>query len=132
MKRVYLAATTAALALLPTGCGGSPGPVPVGGTVRWQGRPLAGGLVVFAPDADRGCRGPLAFGTVGPDGAYSLATEAGPGVPPGVYRITVTETPPATDSPLPARFCHPDLSGLRAEVRPGPAVALDWDLVGDP
>ena len=41
--------------LLAAGCGKSePAMATVKGAVTFQGRPLAGGLVVFAPDRDKG------------------------------------------------------------------------------
>ena len=131
MRATPLALMVTALGLV--GCGSSTPPVKVSGRVSWNGQPLTSGLVVFAPDSERGQRGILAMGTVNPDGTYELATEAGEGLAPGAYRVTVSEPVQLDRATLPTRFQHPDLSGLRAEVPAGhPAVTLDWPLAGEP
>ncbi|MGL6095143.1 MAG: hypothetical protein ACRC7O_04985, partial [Fimbriiglobus sp.] len=59
------------------GCGqpAAPAPASVHGQVTFQGRPLAGGLIVFAPDRDKGSLGRPVTATVAPDGTYRLAVD---------------------------------------------------------
>lgn len=105
------------------GCGSSAPPVPssVRGKVTFQGRPLAGGLVVFTPDRDRGHRGKPVRGAIGADGTFKLD---GDGVPPGWYRVAIaaapTEVPPEPDRvAFPPQLRRPDTSGLVREVTAG-------------
>ena len=58
---------TLCLALLPLGgCGETAKPdLAVRGQVLYRGEPVAGGLIVFAPNPDRGSDGPLATATLG-------------------------------------------------------------------
>jgi hypothetical protein len=108
--------------LLLASCGpAAPKLAPVHGQVFFRGQPLPGGTVVFAPDPERGGRGPLAWAEVGPDGRFSLTTGGRKGAVPGWHRITVaapcrTRAHPAVA--LPARYRDPDRSGQRFEVRP--------------
>jgi hypothetical protein len=82
--------------------------VPVTGTVRQGGVPLAGGTVVFV--AIPPLRSPLVFGDIGANGRYSLrSANKYPGVAPGHYAVCVAlaEPPPAakpTDGVLPDPF----------------------------
>src|SRR5262245_42189900 len=62
------------LVLAVLGCGRDDRLTPVRGQVFYHGRPLAGGTIVFTPDAERGGRGPLACGEIGADGRYTLHT----------------------------------------------------------
>ena len=99
------------------GCSSSApaGPAAVRGRVTFQGRPVDGGVVVFAPDPDRGSTGKLVRGETGPDGVFQLAAEGGAAVSPGWYRVSIA--PPAgglAGFPQPLR--RPDQSGLIREV----------------
>jgi hypothetical protein len=113
-------------ALLPlAGCGGgAPALTPVQGQVRYKGAPLAGGLVVFAPDQERGTRGPLAHAEVGPDGRFTLMTDGKPGCVPGWHRVAVG----GAGTRLPARYSAPELSGLHVEVKPGQPNGCELNL----
>src|SRR4051812_44177002 len=93
----------AAVVALPGGGSRKPAQTPtvVRGAVTFQGRPLAGGLVVFSPDPDRGGSGKPARGEIGPDGRYELRLGGDPAVPPGWYRVAIAA------SPTPA-FVFPD------------------------
>jgi hypothetical protein len=109
----------AAVVAVPGGCHRSAADAAAGvrGAVTFQGKPLAGGLVVFAPDPDRGGRGKPAKAEVGADGRFEL-----PDVPPGWYRVAIAPPhvyPAAISPPFPAKLARPDLSGLVREVRPG-------------
>lgn len=102
------------------GCGrGSPVTAGVRGTVTFQGRPLAGGLVVFAPDRDKGMGGKPVTVTVAEDGSYSAGA-----VPVGWYRVALAD-PPGIDweghgwPRFPAALRRPDRAGLDREVVAG-------------
>ena len=61
--------------------------VPVRGQVLFRGKPLEFGSVMFQPAGS----GPLARGTIGPDGTFVLSTESpADGVRPGPCRVRVT------------------------------------------
>lgn len=83
--------TLVALAALSLGCGrkGSR-PVPVSGTVTVDGKPLAGGSIMVAPE-----KGRAAGGLIGPDGRFKLSTwQPSDGVAPGTHRVEVLATKP--------------------------------------
>ncbi|MBA4065513.1 MAG: hypothetical protein C0501_17715 [Isosphaera sp.] len=119
----------ATLVALPGGCSRGPDAVPaaVRGTVTFQGRPLAGGLVVLSPDPDRGGSGKPARGDVGPDGRYELRLNGEAAIPPGWYRVAVAAAPgPAAGPAFPAKLARPDLSGLVREVKAGRENVFDF------
>lgn len=105
------------------GCGKAPAPpaARVGGVVTFQNRPLAGGVVVFVPDADRSPGGKMFTATIGADGRFVLADGAA-GVPPGWYKVAIADGPTGGGSysePFPADLRRPDRSGLEREVKAG-------------
>ena len=125
----------AALAVL--GCGQGESMTPVHGRVFFHGQPLPGGTIVFTPDAERGGRGPLAYGEIGGDGRYSLHTGDKLGTNPGWYRVTIAPptlaaapgqavAPPAVE--LPRKYSDPEQSGLLREVQPGKVGEQDFHL----
>ncbi len=115
------------LAALAGGCdSGSAERVAVRGQVRFQGRPLPGGTIVFAPDVDRNPGRELAAAQIRYDGSFELQAEHGAGVLPGWYRISVMAGNPTVR--LPAKYRDPVLSGLDCQVRPGQANVVDLDL----
>jgi hypothetical protein len=108
---------------LAAGCSKKPTPGAIGGQVWYRGEPLPGGVIVFAPDSDRGNNGPLAKGTIAADGTFTLAPETAP----GWYRVAVAPLPggypavPTARDPYPgppARYRNPLRSGITAEIRP--------------
>ena len=127
----WVFAGLAAAALLAAGgCGSKAAKLaPVRGRVFYKGGALSGGTVVFAPDPDRGGRGPLARGEIQTDGSYALLTGAEPGAVPGCHRVTVlaveVRAAPAGQrfaEPrplLPLKYSDPELSGLAREVKAG-------------
>jgi hypothetical protein len=135
-----LLALPAALLLSVVGCGQeNPALEAVRGRVYYQGTPLAGGTIVFTPDADKGGRGPFARGEIRPDGSYTLASEGQPGAATGWHRVTIVSVQAATDKPigtafadvrslLPRKYAAPDLSGLEGCVRPGEENVIDFHL----
>ena len=121
------------LLLLTCGCGeDGPERYPVHGYVRYRGKPVTVGTVMFVPE-----RGPATSGVIESDGSYSLravkgrhqiAVTAVPPPSPGVNPMAESEeyTPPA---PLvPSKFSRPITSGLTADVRPDKENAFDLDM----
>jgi hypothetical protein len=112
------------------GCRRGPKIVPVSGKVLYKGNSLTSGVVMFQPDS-----GPLARGTIEPDGSFRLTTKtAGDGCTVGRCQIRVACTepqsedawaraaevePPTAKSLIPRRYAHFGSSGLVEEVREG-------------
>lgn len=134
-------AMLAAIALLPTaaGCGSGTGnvpePVPVSGTVKLDGKPLANAMVIFTPLGDN--MGSGSAGTTDANGKYELSTQFGSeskkGAVPGNYRVHFSlmvgadgkpvvldpETPPAETGAreaLPPHLSDPAETEQKAEV----------------
>jgi hypothetical protein len=136
--RMLRLCSLALLLALASGCTRQPTPLlPFGGKVSFKGAQLPGGLIVFTPDAGRGGSGPIAFGTIRADGAYTLFTGNAEGASAGWYRISVASfspaQPPADHVPLstsllPERYRDPGLSLLVCEVKPDRANQLDFNL----
>jgi hypothetical protein len=114
---------------LSGGCGGTAppaAPATVRGKLTLNGRPVAGGLVVFTPDAQRGGRGKPARAETAADGTFALQLDGSAHVPAGWYRVSLMPAPavpdPLAPSPaalFPAKLARPDLSGLEREVLVG-------------
>lgn len=117
--------------LLALGCSRDPGPrQQVRGRVYFQGTPIPGGTIVFAPDPDRTGRGPLARAAILFDGSYDLATGPDQGAIAGWHRVTVlpTETPGSPPFPLPPKYADPEQCGQSCEVKPGQVNQIDFYL----
>jgi hypothetical protein len=134
MTRQSLWRVVSALGLLgAVGCG-NPSPtsdiIPVQGKVYYRGQPLVSGMVVFAPDADRGTHGELATGAIQPDGSFKLKSADKAGAVAGWHRVTVmaVELTPEPRALLPARYSDPRLSGLLCEVKAGRDNAINFNL----
>jgi hypothetical protein len=87
---VRLAALAALLALIG-GCSGNsrPARTPVSGTVTYQGKPVDGATVTFAPMTEGA---PTATAVTDSSGKYVLNTyEEGDGAVPGDYRVTFSK-----------------------------------------
>jgi len=107
---------------LHLGCHSSSAPTgktTVRGRVTFQGHPVAGGLVVFAPDPERGASGKPVRAETGPDGVFQLQVEGTPRVPPGWYRVALAPPPTAGPSNFPAALRRPDRSTIVREVAAG-------------
>jgi hypothetical protein len=114
------------------GCGSKAMAAPtLKGRVWYRGAPLPGGMIVFVPDEERGHAGDLLKGELAADGAFDFSSP-----PLGWYRVAVAPLPSAsvsTPSPaspypgVPARYRNPNLSGLRAEIKPGENT-VDFEL----
>ncbi|NQV29005.1 MAG: carboxypeptidase regulatory-like domain-containing protein [Rhodopirellula sp.] len=132
----------AALILLwSAGCGReSTGPVchPVQGTVFYQGKPLAEGMVYLHPlDSMETAQRPMAV--TDRDGRFELTTfQEGDGAPAGRYTITVElrelqdngddEMERAGRNLLPKKFQNPSTSGLEFTVGDGDNVVPQINL----
>ncbi len=107
---------------LLAGCG-SDGPslVPVTGTLTYNGEPMAGAEVSFAPDAGNPVDTP-GIDVTGPDGTFSAKYRNRKGLAPGKYKVLVRKVeidetanvpPELKDDPEMAR-----LAGLTKDVVP--------------
>jgi hypothetical protein len=99
-------------------------PATVRGLVTFQGRPLAGGLVVFAPDREKGNAAKPATTTVDGDGRFQLAIDGSPTIAPGWYRVALADAPGVFSEDagfprFPAALRRPDRAGLDREVIAG-------------
>jgi hypothetical protein len=114
----------------PAGCGAKK--YPVEGKVVWAdgtaAKELAGGMVIF-----ESTQAPLsARGEVREDGSFRLTTEVpDDGVPPGEYRVLVSQSRPEPDGitrppppPMDPRFEDFKTSGLTYTVQPGKNEAV--------
>jgi len=122
--------------------------VPVGGTIRLDGKPLSGAVVVFLPTDERG---KPAQSDTDENGAYSLSVLGFPGgTTPGKYRVGVSyllspkgraiglsgrgSLPPNPEAArakelVPPRYSDLGRSELYAVVTP-PGGTFDFDLQG--
>ncbi|MCU0702778.1 MAG: DUF4198 domain-containing protein [Fimbriiglobus sp.] len=103
------------------GCARTPPPAAarVTGVVTFEGRPLAGGTVVFIPDPDRTAEGKLHTATADGNGRFVLA-EGTAAVRPGWYRVALADPPGSEWGYLfPSELRRPDKSGIEREVKAG-------------
>ena len=135
--RAYAIASGCLTLLVLAGCGDrGKKDVVVRGQVLYRGEPVAGGLIVFAPDSDRGSDGPLVTATIQPDGSFTLTAADGKPVLAGWYRIAVapmagTVGAPTPERPypgLPAKYRNPALSGIEREIKAGADNTFTFDL----
>lgn len=127
MKRIFLGWC---LILSALGCGkpAAEAPATVRGSASFQGRAMAGGLVCFTPDRDKGCPGKIASAFVQPDGTFQLPE----GIAPGWYRVGLAEPPEWYGSDweraFPAVLRRPDQSGLERQVKAGAENVFDFPI----
>jgi hypothetical protein len=103
------------------GCARTPPPAAarVDGVVTFEGRPLAGGVVVFVPDADRTAGGKMLTATTDADGRFVLAGGTA-AVAPGWYKVAISDPPGGGwGYQFPAELRRPDKSGLERQVQAG-------------
>ena len=95
--------------LIMSGCdSGVPQPVPVSGTVEYQGQPLTDGAVAFVPVVP--AEGHAARGIIESDGYFKLTTfKKGDGAFPGDYKVTVFAYEEAEDMMGPFQGVGPSL-----------------------
>ena len=90
-----------AITLGGVGCGSGPKLVKVKGKVSLDGEPLAGGIVIFYPQAPGGHQ---ANAVTESDGSFSLTTfSTGDGAIPGDYKVLVKYQEP---TPVPVDPSH--------------------------
>lgn len=103
------------------GCGGDWGTV--SGTVTVDGAALDEGVVNFHPVLGEGV---VAYGSVAPNGGYSVKSGDRPGLKPGDYVVTVTKTTipePGSGKAVtlltPSQYASPKTSDLKVSVTAG-------------
>jgi hypothetical protein len=83
LSRPTVLALAAGLMLALAGCGGNK-PVPVNGTVKLDGQPLASGRIEFRTPDGKG----VVAGTGITNGEYNFSANSGP--PPGSYKVSIS------------------------------------------
>ncbi len=112
------------------------------GKVTFEGKPLAGALVVFRKaEVDPKIPSPMA--TTAEDGSFTLHTyEPDDGAPSGDYLVAVSTAPVGTregggylggkrkptDDLLKGHYADPKTSGLKATIKPGENTLEPFDL----
>jgi hypothetical protein len=91
-RRLLRALCAWGVLLAAAGCG--PKVFPVSGTAMLDGKPLAGFVVTFNPDVEKGQEARMdCSGRIGENGQYALRMDDGfknyKGVPPGWYKVTI-------------------------------------------
>lgn len=138
-RRPWLTGTVCAIRLvILAGCGGStqsPDSA-VRGKILYRGDPVAGGLIVFSPNAERGTDGPLATAMIRDDGTYQLTADGGKPVPAGWYRVAIAPRPGSVEAPtperpypgLPPKYRNPARSGIEYEVKASADNIFNFDF----
>ena len=111
---------------------------PVEGQVIWNGKPLAGAMVILYPQGEAKTDVRAAAAQTGPDGRFRVGTyDAGDAAPEGQYAVTVVHFPlvqrggDSVPSPnvLPAKYASPKTTDLHVQVAKGantlPALVLN-------
>jgi hypothetical protein len=136
-RRAYAIASACLALLVLAGCGDrGQKEIVVRGQVLYRGEPIAGGFIVFAPDAERGSDGPLVTATIQDDGSFTLTAADGKPVSPGWYRVAIAPKAGTVEAPtperpypgLPARYRNPARSGLEREIKAGADNTFTFDL----
>lgn len=105
-----------------SGCGSSEY-VAVRGKVTLAGKPLTTGTVTFISTTG----GSIGYGTIQPDGTFSISTGKQSGLKPGEYKASVVATQtteakasdqsaPTPSLLTPAKFADPETSGLKYQI----------------
>ena len=146
IKRAFVWSCLVAAIVVVAGCqpaadtSGRPATVEAGGTVTYNGEPVDGASIVFAPTAG----GKAAVGTTDASGNFKLMTfDPEDGAVPGTYSVTVVKrtavpdevsedsegpsAPPPEDL-LPKRYGSASESGLTAEVTDGGENQFKFEL----
>lgn len=129
----------AGLGMSVGGCGSDQLPVaPAKGTVKYKGKTLEFGSVMFQP-----AKGPPARGTIQPDGSFVLGTYGdNDGAIIGKHKVRIScnetqrpgYTPPAGEEAgvgkmlIPKKYVSVQTSGLTAEVKAGGPNEFHFDL----
>jgi hypothetical protein len=88
--QTWVVALALSATLVYSGCGGDSGPQQyhVSGTVTFGGQPVAGGSILFEPDASKGNQGPAGYAKI-KDGKYDTKVD-GKGPVGGPHTVTIT------------------------------------------
>lgn len=110
------------LVALVVGCGDSGGPVPLRGTVKLDGRPLAKASVYFiATDS----KGRDALGSTDADGVFRLSTvRPGDGALPGTYKVIVQLAAPTNTGAVAATPAEAMQASGAGRKRKQPSVTI--------
>ncbi len=143
----YALAPILILAML--GCSSNPDElprVPVEGTVTMDGKPLPAGVIQFSPAGEVTATSAPANGEI-KDGKFSIPRQAGP--VPGTYKVTISHAELKSAAAvakgrarktvserslvlgpeqIPARYSSLASTELKAEIKPGGARDLKFDL----
>lgn len=137
MRMLFCAALLMVVALV-VGCGDNRGRVPVTGTVLFDGKPLASGIIRFGGDQGVAGAGQIV------NGSFSLSeTGSQTGVLPGTYEVMIASwveergsvRPDGSFSPgitrIPLLYLDPAKSGLTAEVKKGQTNRFTFEVKSD-
>jgi hypothetical protein len=130
--RAVLIAFCALGMLFLSGCG--PKRVPAGGTVELDGKPLAGGILYFNPNNEKGNTAQVNCSSPVKDGHFQLQTagiersDSGAGVPLGWYKVTLRVNMPGEKPIFPGqpaiqvnpKYLKPETTDLEIEVVENP------------
>lgn len=106
----------------------------VRGKVTYEGEPLAGGLIVFAPDPDRGTSGKPAQSELAADGSFQLTQAGEAAIQPGWYRVAIAPAPLFAPGslrdrvPFPLDLSRPDRSKVFREVKAGQENTFEFTI----
>lgn len=137
MFRLSASSALPVLLALAGGCAPPDPPTyPVEGTVKFEGRPAHGYVIVFSSLSEE-TKGWSAAGEVGPGGTFSLTTSRDgkdkPGAVAGPHKVVVVPpqigSGPADLVLVPTRYSNYNTSGLQAEVKAGGASTFPFELV---
>src|SRR5262245_4220758 len=121
-----------ALVGLPGGCSRktAAGPATVRGKVIYQGEPLAGGLIVFTADPDRGNGGKPIRGDLDANGSFQLKIGDDTAIPAGWYRVSFARSPATyyKRPQFPSELSRPDKSGQVREVKAGQENLFEFTI----
>ncbi len=111
------------------GCGGSDRAHVTGRIMKADGKPMTNGKIMARSNKT----GKWASGVTGPEGEYALGVaEAGDGITPGDYYVTIREVFPDSDRPpaptIPAKYADASASGLVLHVKAGEDATFDVKL----
>lgn len=130
----------ALLVCLLAGCDATTSPTSVRGMVSYRGTPIAGAVLVFAPDKNLGNDGPPLRAETRADGGYTVSGDGAAGTPSGWYRVTIMalEAPAVVRyygqpsalpcSWLPDKYRDPELSGLSCEIQAARDNVVNFNL----
>lgn len=153
VARAVCITTYCQFALILAGCN-SEGPVPVTGTITFEGKPVADASITFTP-ATRS-EGKVAVGATDESGRFSLSLLTGEdkeGAMPGDYKVSISKVemeggtaannkvseslgsfamesaaPKRTKNLLPPKYSSASTSGLSFEVKRGEDNTADFEL----